>query len=126
MHPALRPGELRIRILHGPEIAMGPGKADLLEAIARTGSISAAGRELGMSYRRAWQLVHTMNTCFREPLVATEKGGARGGGASLTALGEEALARYRKLEALASSAIARDVQAFRKGCLGKAPPPEGR
>ena len=95
---------LRLRLCVGDEIAMGPGKADLLEAIRDTGSIAAAGRQMGMSYRRAWLLVDTMNRCFREPLVTTERGGAGRGGATLTPLGTEVLARYRALEAAASEA----------------------
>jgi molybdate transport system regulatory protein len=96
---------LRLRLCVGDEIAMGPGKADLLEAIRDTGSIAAAGRQMGMSYRRAWLLVDTMNRCFREPLVTTERGGARRGGATLTSLGAEALARYRTLETRARVAV---------------------
>lgn len=88
----------RLRVLYGSEIAIGPGKADLLDAIARTGSIAAAGRMLRMSYRRAWLLVDTMNRCFREPLVEAVKGGPHGGGARVTALGIEVLAAYRTLE----------------------------
>lgn len=95
---------LRLRLYLGEEIAMGPGKADLLEAIRDTGSIAAAGRQMDMSYRRAWLLVDTMNRCFREPLVSTERGGAGRGGAALTPLGDEVLARYRALEAAARDA----------------------
>ncbi len=102
----------KLRILFGPEIAMGPGKADLLEAIRDSGSISAAGRRLGMSYRRAWMLVDTMNRCFREPLVATGTGGPRGGGATLTPFGAEVLARFRALEGSARAALAAPVAAF--------------
>jgi molybdate transport system regulatory protein len=102
MKPVLN---LRLRLYLGEEIAMGPGKADLLEAIRDTGSIAAAGRRMGMSYRRAWLLVDTMNRCFREPLVSTARGGARRGGAVLTPLGSEALARYRDLEAAALGAV---------------------
>lgn len=94
---AARSEELKIRILLGDLIAFGPGKADLLEAIQATGSISAAGRTLGMGYRRAWALVDTMNRCFRRPLVEAAPGGARGGGAQVTALGMEVLAAYRRL-----------------------------
>lgn len=101
---------LRLRIHLGEEIAMGPGKAELLEAIRETGSIAAAGRRMGMSYRRAWLLVDTMNRCFREPLVATERGGASRGGASLTPLGEAALATYRKMEAAARKAAERGAE----------------
>lgn len=89
---------LRARLYCGPEIAMGPGKADLLDAIAAEGSISAAGRSLGMSYRRTWLLVDTMNRCWREPLVETAAGGSHGGGARLSRLGREVLDQYRDLE----------------------------
>jgi molybdate transport system regulatory protein len=76
---------------------MGPGKADLLDAIAETGSISAAARAMRMSYRRAWILVDTMNSSFRKPLVDTSKGGVEGGGARLTPTGRTVLTRYRAL-----------------------------
>lgn len=88
----------QVRLMLGEEIAFGPGKADLLEAIAETGSISAAGRKLGMSYRRAWLLIDTMNRCFKGPLVASSVGGSGGGGAHLTELGEDVLKRYRTLQ----------------------------
>lgn len=91
--------KLKLQLYCGDAIAMGPGKADLLEAIAREGSISAAGRSLGMSYRRAWLLVDTMNRCFKQPLVETHPGGGKGAGAKLTAEGEKALAAYRALSA---------------------------
>jgi molybdate transport system regulatory protein len=84
----------RVRILAGSEIAIGPGKADLLRAIDDTGSISAAARRMGMSYRRAWLLVHTMNDCFQSPLVEAAKGGAAGGGAQLTTAGRDVLRHY--------------------------------
>lgn len=90
--------QIRIRLYCGGEIAMGPGKAELLEAIRANGSISAAGRALGMSYRRAWLLVDTMNRCWNEPLVETFPGGAHGHGARLSPLGEEVLHRYRNLQ----------------------------
>ncbi len=93
--------KLSVRLLHGDEIALGPGKAELLEAIARTGSISAAGKSMNMSYRRAWMLVDVMNRCFRSPLVETAKGGSHGGGARLSPLGEEVLAHYRAMDAAA-------------------------
>jgi molybdate transport system regulatory protein len=89
--------KLKLQLYCGDEIAMGPGKADLLEAIAREGSISAAGRALGMSYRRAWLLVDTMNRCFERPLVETHPGGGKQAGARLTSAGEGALAAYREL-----------------------------
>src|SRR5690606_30778690 len=82
----------------GEEIAMGPGKADLLEAIEREGSISAAGRAMGMSYRRTWMLVDTMNRCWDMPLVETAMGGKQGGGARVTELGRSILQQYRALQ----------------------------
>ena len=91
---------------------MGPGKAQLLEHIGATGSISAAAREMSMSYRRAWQLVDAVNQSFGEALVATETGGRRGGGARLTPFGEEVLRRYRKMEDAASLAIAPELKRF--------------
>ena len=91
--------KLKLQLFCGDQIAMGPGKADLLEAIAREGSISAAGRMLGMSYRRAWLLVDTMNRCFCAPLVETHPGGGKNSGAKVTPEGENALAAYRALSA---------------------------
>ncbi len=88
----------RIRITVKDEIALGPGKVDLLEAIDRAGSISAAAREIGLSYRRAWDMVDTMNRCFKHPLVESSKGGAGGGGAALTALGRDVITQYRHME----------------------------
>jgi molybdate transport system regulatory protein len=92
----------KIRVLAGAVVAVGPGRADLLEAIGRTGSISAAAREMGMSYRRAWLLVDAVNRCFRRPLVARTAGGKGGGGARLTAQGAEVLRLYRRMEAKAA------------------------
>lgn len=91
--------KLKAQFLVGDEIAMGPGKAALLEAIIQHGSISAAGRALGMSYRRAWVLVDVMNRCWDAPLVETAAGGAHGGGARVSATGKTVLAAYRALEA---------------------------
>lgn len=96
------PATPRIRILAGSAIALGPGKADLLRAIDETGSISAAARRMRMSYRRAWLLVHTMNECFRSPLVEAEKGGPDGGGARLTATGREVLVHYQDMVQIAA------------------------
>lgn len=93
------PMKIKVQLMCGDAIAMGPGKADLLDAIAAQGSISAAGRLLGMSYRRAWQLVDLMNRCWLAPLVETSPGSARGGGARLTAEGADVLAQYRALQA---------------------------
>lgn len=90
---------LRLRLLFGTDAMLGPGKADLLEAIAQGGSIAAAGRSMGMSYKRAWSLVEEMNAAFRDPLVVRARGGVKGGGASLTPAGRTVLAAYRRLEA---------------------------
>lgn len=88
----------RLRIMVGKEIAIGPGKIDLLEAIGRTGSISSAALELGLSYRRAWVLVDTMNRCFQNPLVTRTTGGKGGGGAGLSDLGKDIAHLYRRME----------------------------
>lgn len=103
----------RLRILLGEAIAVGPGKADLLAAIAADGSISAAARTMGMSYRRAWLLVDELNRVFVGPVVVSETGGRRGGGAVLTALGQDILRRYRAMEQRAAASVADDIRAFR-------------
>ena len=92
--------------------AIGPGKAELVERIADTGSISAAARAMGMSYRRAWQLVEALNRDFRQPLVETAIGGTRGGGARVTPYGQALVARYRAMEARAARAIAAELRRF--------------
>lgn len=94
----------RIRLVFGPDEMMGPGKAELLERIQRTGSIAAAGREMGMSYKRAWQLVETLNAMFRSPLVECSRGGAKGGGAQVTETGLAVLEEYRAIELKARAA----------------------
>ena len=102
----------KFRIYFGDEIAMGPGKADLLEAIRASGSISQAAKDLGMSYKRAWNLADTMNRCFREPLIDTATGGGGGGGARLTRFGEKVLAHFRSMEKRTDAAIRADLAAF--------------
>lgn len=106
----MSPTQLRFRILLRPDFALGPGKIDLLAGIAETGSISAAGRQMGMSYKKAWRLIDDMNRAFRRPLVAAAKGGKSGGGASLTATGKAVLARYRAMESRAARLYARDLR----------------
>lgn len=98
--------KLKVQIFCGDEIAMGPGKADLLEAIDALGSISAAGRSMGMSYRRTWLLVDAMNRCWRERLVETVAGGGKERGARLTSTGRQILTDYRAMEKAAISATA--------------------
>jgi len=116
-----KPRKLRLRILFGPEIAVGPGKVALLEAIRKTGSISAAARRLGMSYRRAWLLADTMNRCFRAPLVDAAPGGPGGGGARVTELGEEVLRRYRAMETTAVDSVREQIAEF-SSLLADEPP----
>src|SRR6202008_1240794 len=96
---AIMDSRLTLRVDLGSGRALGPGKIRLLEAIAKTGSISQAGRKLGMSYRRAWLLVDDMNNCFRDPVIEAQPGGAHGGGAVLTPFGEKLVERYRAIEA---------------------------
>lgn len=102
------PLKLKIQIVCGDGFAMGPGKADLLEAIDREGSISGAGRALGMSYRRTWLLVDEMNRCFQDRLVETLSGGGRERGARVTDCGHRVLAAYRSLEAETAQAAQSD------------------
>lgn len=102
----------QIRILFRKAIAMGPGKADLLRAITETGSISAAARQMEMSYRRAWLLVDTMNQSFRTPLVETATGGNHGGGARITEFGKDILDRYQRMESKATASVARELEDF--------------
>ena len=104
----------RIRIKAGKDIALGPGKIDLLEAIEHAGSISAGARELGLSYRRAWDLVDAMNHCFKHPLVTRVKGGKGGGGAQLTAEGRRMLDLYRTRETKALKAISPEWKTIQK------------
>ena len=106
--------QFRLRINIGDDIAVGPGKVDLLEAIGKTGSITAAARSLGMSYRRAWLLVDTMNQCFRNAVVEAEAGGVRGGGTRLTATGERVVQLYRRVEAQAQAAAATELKALQR------------
>lgn len=95
---------LRLRVFHHADIAFGPGKAELLQAIISTGSISKAAKQMNMSYRRAWQLVDTMNRCFNAPLVETQTGGNQGGGAVVTALGIEIIDIFEQMHKAALQA----------------------
>jgi molybdate transport system regulatory protein len=103
---------LLLRVLSSKNPAMGPGKARLVTLISDTGSISAAARKMGMSYRRAWQLVEALNKSFNEPVVLTAVGGKRGGGAEVTDFGKRLVESYHRMEAKASSAIAADLEEF--------------
>ena len=104
--------QFRLRVYRDESIAIGPGKIALLEAIAETGSISAAGRQLGMSYRRAWVLVDEMNKALAGPAVNTATGGSHGGGTVLTEIGEKMIRHYRAIESTARTAAAADITAL--------------
>ena len=103
---------LRMRLTVGEVIAIGPGKIALLEALAREGSITAAAKAQGMSYRRAWLLIDELNRALREPAVSTAQGGAKGGGSQLTDAGERLVALYRGIERRALLHCAADIEAL--------------
>ena len=106
---------LRFRVVLAPGVALGPGKADLLQAIDETSSLTAAAARFGMSYKRSWTLVREMNAAFEAPLVETEKGGSGGGGgAALTPLDRLELARYRRMDADAAAVVAAGVSDLRQ------------
>ena len=104
--------QFRMRIYRDEGIAIGPGKIALLEAISETGSISAAARQMGMSYRRAWVLVDEMNKALKSPAVTTAAGGSHGGGTALSPVGEALVRHYRAAENAARSATADEVKAM--------------
>ncbi len=106
--------EPRLRVLLGSAVAIGPGKADLLQAIEAKGSITGAARSMGMSYRRAWLLADAMNRSFRKPLIEAARGGRGGGGARLTPLGRDVLGHYRAMETKAARTLAPDLKNFRR------------
>lgn len=116
---------LFLRLYLDDQAWLGPGKIDLLEQVGRTGSISAAGRAMGMSYRRAWLLVEAVNGMFDRPVVTTQLGGRGGGAAVLTPFGREVIERYRRLERAAARAGGREIAALRrrhrKGAAPRAP-----
>ena len=111
---------IRFRIDFGPRSCVGPGKIALLEQIERCGSLSEAARNLNMSYRRAWQLLDSLNNCFIEPLARTTKGGRGGGGATLTLLGERLIHVYRAFDAKIQARVAQSFGPFRADVPGKA------
>ncbi len=110
--PASSAHRLSIRIDLASGARIGPGKVALLEAIGQSGSISGAGRALKMSYRRAWVLVEDLNRCLAEPVVATETGGAGGGGARLTQAGNRLVEQYRAMERAAMQTAASYLEAL--------------
>ena len=111
---------LTLRVDLDEDRAIGPGKIRLLEAIRDTGSITQAGIALGMSYRRAWQLVDDLNNCFRDPVVAAQAGGSHGGGAALTSFGTQLIDQYRAIEAEAHAATAARLHELEAACKGAA------
>ena len=112
MTPPTAHPQLQLRIKLTATAAFGPGKAELLERIAASGSISAAARAMRMSYKRAWQLVDDMNRSFRTPLVTTAAGGVQGGGATLTVTGKRVLGAYRTLQDRANAATQAELAAL--------------
>src|SRR6185312_11329943 len=108
-----RQAALTIRIDFGAHGYLGPGKIALMELISKHGSIAAAGKDMAMSYRRAWLLVDEINRIFREPLVEKQSGGLGGGGARLTTLGKDVIGRYRAIEQAATAAAAADLRALK-------------
>ena len=111
--------QLRLRFMHDGNIALGPGKISLLEALDKAGSINKAAKEMGMSYKRAWDLVNAMNLHFCEALVITSKGGEHGGGAQLSTLGREVMQAYRAIEQEMLSHQQTQLEALAKFISGK-------
>jgi|SRR5579859_3605114 len=111
LRPVLHP---RFRITSGTKIAFGPGKADLLEQIAETGSIGAAAARMCMSYMRAWSLIQEMNKCFKQSVIKAARGGHEHGGAELTPAGRKVLALYRRMEHDSLKVIRVDWRALQK------------
>jgi len=113
---------LKVSIVFESGARIGPGKAKLLEGIRDTGSISAAARDMGMSYKRAWLLLDSMNQAFSELVVTAAPGGAGGGGASLTTFGAEVLKRYRRIHDRAAATAADDMEALARRSRPEAGP----
>lgn len=104
----------RFRVTCGKDIALGPGKVELLSLLVETGSLTEAARRMNMSYMRAWKLIKTMEKCFRKPIVLAERGGNSGGGMKVTPTGRRALAIYREIEANTFNSIAAPWQRLQK------------
>jgi molybdate transport system regulatory protein len=109
-----RDTDIQLRVMLAADVPLGPGKAQLLQGIKETGSISAAGRRMGMSYKRAWYLVEALNSHFDVAMVEASKGGKTGGGAKLTPLGTEVLDAYREMEEAAARAVAPVLRRLRR------------
>jgi molybdate transport system regulatory protein len=104
----------RFRVMRGKEIAFGPGKAELLRLVEEAGSIGEAAKRMDMSYMRAWSLIKTMNTCFKQPVIETVRGGNERGGAKLTVTGRRALESYRQMEQAGRKAAQADWRALQR------------
>jgi molybdate transport system regulatory protein len=117
MKKANKEAGVKLRLVLAPGIAFGPGKAEILKGVKETGSITAAGRRLGMSYKRAWLLVNIMNHDFSGPLVKASKGGQSGGGAALTPLGEQVLDCYQRMLAKTEKTVASDLKQMVKSVV---------
>lgn len=111
---ALNQVRWRMRIMSNNVIAIGPGKITLLEAVRDQGSITAAAKSLGMSYRRAWLLLDEINSSLANPATISSHGGARGGTSLLTEVGAQVIALYRRIEAQATAANAQELEALMK------------
>ncbi len=118
--------QVRFRVDFAPGCSVGPGKVALLEAILETGSLSAAARKLGMSYRRAWLLLDSLNRSFRAPLAAASVGGRGGGGVALTALGREVIAEYHRLDADIARLATRRLKSVARAAGSGTPQVTGR
>lgn len=105
---------LRVRISHAGQTALGPGKVALLQAISECGSISAAAKQMQMSYRRAWELVDVMNRCFDQPVVVSTTGGPHGGGAQVTVFGQQLMAAYQQILLKTALAATQELETIRK------------
>ncbi|MGA3402778.1 MAG: LysR family transcriptional regulator [Acetobacteraceae bacterium] len=117
-----RTTRLSLRLDFGDTVRLGPGKVRLLELIGELGSISAAGRAMDMSYRRAWLLVDSLNQAFAQPVVATRPGGKADKRAGLTAFGREVIRRFRTMETAARTVVARDLRALENAIRADAEP----
>jgi molybdate transport system regulatory protein len=113
---------VKLSIVSESGARIGPGKAALLENVRETGSISAAARDMGVAYKRAWLLLESMNRAFKEPVIEAATGGAGGGGATLTAFGADVLERYRRMLAGAEAAAADDIAVLARAALSDAGP----
>lgn len=114
----------KLRLVFEDGLELGPGKVDLLEAIQETGSISAAARQTSISYRKTRHLIDALNTAFSQPLVLSSKGGSSHGGAQLTPLGQELVARYRRVEQQTRQAVTAHFSDFDCGAIGGSDPSE--